>query len=222
MLPHTGGRTTRRGSSAPTTPSPRSPARSARCSRSSAPRRSWLLAYPRRRGGRSARRQRGLSPAVERGDRARGRAAAAAAPLARDRPAARRRSSRSTASAAASSPRPSSPTCSRASTAPRPQTLAVALLRDRAPAGASPSRRAVRLAGRIGLLRTMVFTHLPSNLLLAAIAFAPNLRERDRAPARPLRCSRRWTCPPGRRTSSPSSTRASAPRPPPTPTPPAT
>ena len=34
---------------------------------------------------------------------------------------------------------------------------------------------AVRLAGRIGLLRTMVFTHLPSNLLLAAVAFAPNL-----------------------------------------------
>jgi predicted MFS family arabinose efflux permease len=34
---------------------------------------------------------------------------------------------------------------------------------------------AVRLAARIGLLRTMVYTHLPSNLLLAAIAFAPNL-----------------------------------------------
>jgi predicted MFS family arabinose efflux permease len=34
---------------------------------------------------------------------------------------------------------------------------------------------AVRFANRIGLLRTMVFTHLPSNLLLAAIAFAPNL-----------------------------------------------
>ena len=34
---------------------------------------------------------------------------------------------------------------------------------------------AVRLAARVGLLRTMVFTHLPSNLLLAAIAFAPNL-----------------------------------------------
>ena len=32
---------------------------------------------------------------------------------------------------------------------------------------------AVRLSGRIGLLRTMVFTHLPSNVLLAAIAFAP-------------------------------------------------
>jgi predicted MFS family arabinose efflux permease len=34
---------------------------------------------------------------------------------------------------------------------------------------------AVRLAARIGLLRTMVFTHLPSDLLLAAVAFAPNL-----------------------------------------------
>ena len=34
---------------------------------------------------------------------------------------------------------------------------------------------AVRLADRIGLLRTMVFTHLPSNVLLAAVAFAPNL-----------------------------------------------
>jgi predicted MFS family arabinose efflux permease len=34
---------------------------------------------------------------------------------------------------------------------------------------------AVQLAGRIGLLRTMVSTHLPSNLLLAAVAFAPNL-----------------------------------------------
>ena len=33
---------------------------------------------------------------------------------------------------------------------------------------------AVRLAGRIGLLNTMVFTHLPSNLLLALIPFAPS------------------------------------------------
>jgi predicted MFS family arabinose efflux permease len=32
---------------------------------------------------------------------------------------------------------------------------------------------AIRLSHRIGLLRTMVFTHLPSNVLLAAIAFAP-------------------------------------------------
>jgi predicted MFS family arabinose efflux permease len=34
---------------------------------------------------------------------------------------------------------------------------------------------APRLADRFGLLRTMVFTHLPSNLLLAVVAFAPNL-----------------------------------------------
>lgn len=34
---------------------------------------------------------------------------------------------------------------------------------------------APRLADRIGLVPTMVFTHLPSNVLLAAIAFAPNL-----------------------------------------------
>jgi MFS family permease len=34
---------------------------------------------------------------------------------------------------------------------------------------------AVRIAARLGLLRTMVFTHLPSNVLLAAVAFAPSL-----------------------------------------------
>lgn len=34
---------------------------------------------------------------------------------------------------------------------------------------------ATRLAERIGLLNTMVFTHLPSNVLLASIALAPNL-----------------------------------------------
>jgi MFS family permease len=34
---------------------------------------------------------------------------------------------------------------------------------------------APRIAHRFGLLRTMVFTHLPSNLLLIAIAFAPTL-----------------------------------------------
>jgi MFS family permease len=34
---------------------------------------------------------------------------------------------------------------------------------------------APRLADRFGLLPTMVFTHLPSNVLLAAVAFAPNL-----------------------------------------------
>jgi len=34
---------------------------------------------------------------------------------------------------------------------------------------------APRLADRIGLVPTMVFTHLPSNVLLAAVAFAPTL-----------------------------------------------
>jgi predicted MFS family arabinose efflux permease len=34
---------------------------------------------------------------------------------------------------------------------------------------------APRLANRFGLLSTMVFTHLPSNVLLIAVAFAPNL-----------------------------------------------
>ena len=34
---------------------------------------------------------------------------------------------------------------------------------------------ATRLAERIGLLNTMVFTHLPSNILLAAIPLAPSL-----------------------------------------------
>ena len=35
---------------------------------------------------------------------------------------------------------------------------------------------APRLADRFGLLRTMVFTHLPSDVLLAAVALAPTLR----------------------------------------------
>jgi MFS family permease len=34
---------------------------------------------------------------------------------------------------------------------------------------------AVRLARRIGLIRTMAFTHLPANLALIGVAFAPNL-----------------------------------------------
>jgi MFS family permease len=33
---------------------------------------------------------------------------------------------------------------------------------------------APRLAGRVGLVRTMVFTHLPANALLVLAAFAPN------------------------------------------------
>jgi MFS family permease len=40
---------------------------------------------------------------------------------------------------------------------------------------AASSIAAARLGARIGLLNTMVFTHLPSNLLLAAVPFAPTL-----------------------------------------------
>jgi MFS family permease len=40
---------------------------------------------------------------------------------------------------------------------------------------AASSVAAGRLASRIGLLNTMVFTHLPSNVLLAAVPFAPTL-----------------------------------------------
>ena len=40
---------------------------------------------------------------------------------------------------------------------------------------AASSLLAARLAGRIGLLNTMVFSHLPSNVMLAAVAFMPTL-----------------------------------------------
>jgi MFS family permease len=40
------------------------------------------------------------------------------------------------------------------------------------------------LAGRIGLVNTMVFTHLPSNILLVLVPFMPSLPLRQRAPAR--------------------------------------
>ena len=43
------------------------------------------------------------------------------------------------------------------------------------------------LAARIGLLNTMVFTHLPSNVLLALIPFAPTLEVAVAAAARALR-----------------------------------
>jgi hypothetical protein len=36
-------------------------------------------------------------------------------------------------------------------------------------------RRAEAIVARIGLINTMVFTHLPSNILLILIPFAPNL-----------------------------------------------
>lgn len=40
---------------------------------------------------------------------------------------------------------------------------------------AASSVVSARLAARVGVLNVMVFTHLPSNLLLVAIAFAPSL-----------------------------------------------
>ena len=40
--------------------------------------------------------------------------------------------------------------------------------------GASSQLLASRLANRLGLIRTMAFTHVPANLLLAGAAFAPN------------------------------------------------
>jgi predicted MFS family arabinose efflux permease len=40
---------------------------------------------------------------------------------------------------------------------------------------AASSIVAARVAARVGLLNVMVFTHLPSNLLLAVVPFAPNL-----------------------------------------------
>jgi MFS family permease len=55
-----------------------------------------------------------------------------------------------------------------------PQTLAVVFFAIGVLQAAS-FRAAVWLAARYGLLRTMVYSHLPSNVLLAGIAFAPNL-----------------------------------------------
>ena len=56
-----------------------------------------------------------------------------------------------------------------------------------------------RLADRVGLVPTMVFTHLPSNVLLAAAAFALDLRCRRCPAAGPHLPCRRWTCRPVRR-----------------------
>ena len=52
---------------------------------------------------------------------------------------------------------------------------------------AASFQAAVRLSERIGPLRTMVFTHLPSNLLLAAVPFAP--KAPDTPSARSAHCS---------------------------------
>ncbi len=57
---------------------------------------------------------------------------------------------------------------------------------------------APRLADRVGLVPTMVGTHLPSNVLLAAVAFRSTSLSRSCCcwPGPPCR---RWTCRPGRR-----------------------
>jgi MFS family permease len=57
---------------------------------------------------------------------------------------------------------------------------------------------AVPIAARIGLINTMVFTHLPSNILLILIPFAPNSRPQSRC-CLPAAHSRKWTCRPGPR-----------------------
>ena len=49
------------------------------------------------------------------------------------------------------------------------------------------SLSAARIAGRIGLINTMVFTHLPSNVLLILVPFMPTLPLAVDLPARPLR-----------------------------------
>jgi len=52
---------------------------------------------------------------------------------------------------------------------------------------------AARIARRIGLINTMVFTHLPSNVLLLLIPFMPNLRLRLRSSSSGSRF-RKWMC----------------------------
>ena len=76
------------------------------------------------------------------------------------------------------------------------------------------SLSAARIAARIGLLNTMVFTHLPSNVLLILVPLMPNLPAGDRASCSSGSASARWTSRPASPTSWPWSTRTSARRPP--------
>ena len=50
------------------------------------------------------------------------------------------------------------------------------------------------LARRIGLIRTMVFTHLPANFVPDRRGLRAERRRRRRVPAARARRSRRWTC----------------------------
>ena len=58
---------------------------------------------------------------------------------------------------------------------------------------------AARLAGRIGLVNTMVYTHIPSSVCLILAAFAPSLALTLALLLVGRRC-RRWTCRPARLT----------------------
>ena len=58
--------------------------------------------------------------------------------------------------------------------------IGVDVLRRRRVADRCRSCASGRLADRFGMLPTMVFTHLPSNLVLIAIAFSPTLCRRHR------------------------------------------
>jgi len=163
--------TTRRACSASTTRSRRSPDLSARCSRTRLPRRIGLLVYPVAAApGLAATHGRSAARA---GRRPRRRAAAALAPLAWDR---RRLSALFALDSHGGSFVPQAfvaylfhPQVRRLAADARAVVFAIGLLQ------AVSFQGAVRLAGRIGLLRTMVFTHLPSNVLPAGVAFAPDL-----------------------------------------------
>ena len=174
---------TRRGSSAPTTPSRRSPARLGALIAlvGSSPR--WLLAYPVAAAAGLLATAR-LSPAVERAASSRpsrGRRSTARAGSSAASP----RSSRSTASAAGFVPQTFIAYLFTRKYGASPQTLAIVFF-SIGILQALSFQVAVRLAGRFGLLRTMVFSTCPRTCS-CGVAFAPNLADRDRAPARPLR-----------------------------------
>ena len=64
------------------------------------------------------------------------------------------------------------------------------------PTSSPPCRRssAARIAARIGLINTMVFTHLPSNVLLMLVPLMPTLPLAVACPAARASASARWTC----------------------------
>ena len=124
------------------------------------------LAHPSLRAPRAAR-----AGARPRGRRASPGRLGLAAPAARcsSSPACRRW----TPSPGASSCRACSPTGSTSASAPGPEALG-ALFFGTSLLSALSFLVATRVAERVGLLNTMVFTHLPSNVLLLAVPFMPS------------------------------------------------